>query len=70
LVNVYVDLAAPAGGNGSQANPFNSAYTGENKRGPGSNMIIETGTYPITSHLWFKKEGMIKAHNGSVLFKK
>jgi len=70
LVNIYVDKNEPDGGNGSQANPFNNAYIGENERGPGSNMIIESGTYSISTPLWFHKEGMIKANNGSVLFKK
>ncbi len=70
LLNVYVDRDASSGGNGSQSNPFNNIYDAENNRGPGSNMIIETGNYQVTSPLLLHKQGMIKAHNGEVTIKK
>ena len=70
LVNVYVDGNASPGGNGSQSDPFNNIYNAEHTRGPGSNMIIETGNYQIITPLLLQKQGMIKANNGQVLIKK
>nr|NQU90609.1 hypothetical protein [Bacteroidota bacterium] len=66
LTNVYVDKNAPAGGNGTWANPYNNITAAVNATGNGTDIYVIQGTYGETP-LLFLKRGFIEAVNGSVI---
>ena len=48
---LFVDVKAPAGGDGSEARPFNKIQTAADKVNPGDTVIIKEGVYFETIHL-------------------
>ncbi len=63
---IYVDAGAIAGGDGSQANPFQTVYEATQVAGPGATISIESGIYNESQIINFMREGYIIVTNGAV----
>jgi len=66
LVNVYVNINSPAGGDGTWARPYNKIEDAINAAGNGTNIYILQGTYN-EEPLLFSKRGYILQFNGTVI---
>jgi photosystem II stability/assembly factor-like uncharacterized protein len=66
LVNIYVNINSPDGGDGTWAKPYNTVQAAINAAGNGTNIYIFQGTYNETP-LLFSKRGYILQYNGNVI---
>ena len=64
---IYVDSNAAAGGDGSQARPFQTVEEAANAAGPGAFIYIEAGIYNESSIIEFMNAGYIISTNGNVV---
>lgn len=64
---IYVDKNAAAGGNGTQAHPFQTVYEATQVYGPGTTISIETGTYNESHIINFMRQGYIIVTNGTAV---
>jgi hypothetical protein len=63
---IFVDIANPNPGDGSQGNPYHSIADAINAAGSGTTISINTGDYPQTP-LLFSKRGIVTVTNGGVV---
>jgi photosystem II stability/assembly factor-like uncharacterized protein len=66
LVNIYVNINSPDGGDGTWAKPYNTVQAAINAAGNGTNIYIFQGTYN-ESPLLLSKRGYILQYNGNVI---
>ncbi|MCA9757738.1 MAG: hypothetical protein KDA27_18195, partial [Candidatus Eisenbacteria bacterium] len=62
---VYVDGTVPAGGDGTEFDPFRTIGEAESARGPGATVSVEAGTYPEAA-MTFDMRGRYVATGGIV----
>jgi len=68
-MTILVDHNAPTGGNGSQSHPFQKVVDATHYAGPGTTILIESGTYDEGETILFQRRGYIVNRNGNVIFK-
>ena len=69
VYKIYVDKNAAAGGDGTQAHPFQTVAEATDVAGPGSRIYIQTGTYDENGNILFHNRGFVYPVDGSVIIK-
>ena len=68
LAVAWVDVSNPNPGDGTLLNPYNTIAAGISAAGPGTQIVVRTGTYN-EGQLTFNKRGTVGTINGPVIIK-